>query len=64
MSLVVYGGEYPFVQTGDVSNCDGYVRSYTQTLKRTGLAISKMFPEGTMLITIAANIGFHRDSGV
>jgi len=25
-----YGGEYPFVQTGDVSNCDGYVRSYTQ----------------------------------
>ena len=53
-----YGGEYPFVQTGDVSNCDGHVRSYTQTLNADGLAISKMFPVGTILITIAANIGF------
>ncbi|MEY2907391.1 MAG: hypothetical protein RLZZ408_1862 [Verrucomicrobiota bacterium] len=53
-----YGGEYPFVQTGDVSNCDGYVRSYTQTLNEEGLAISKMFSAGTILITIAANIGF------
>lgn len=53
-----YGGEYPFVQTGDVSNCDGYVRTYTQTLNEDGLAISKMFPSGTILITIAANIGF------
>ncbi|MDA1277461.1 MAG: restriction endonuclease subunit S [Verrucomicrobia bacterium] len=53
-----YGGEYPFVQTGDVSNCDGHVRSYTQTLNEAGLAISKMFPAGTILITIAANIGF------
>ena len=53
-----YGGAYPFVQTGDVSNCDGYVRSYTQTLNEEGLAISKMFPAGTILITIAANIGF------
>ncbi|HWR20444.1 MAG TPA: restriction endonuclease subunit S [Verrucomicrobiae bacterium] len=53
-----YGGEYPFVQTGDVSNCDGYVRNYTQTLNEDGLAISKMFPAGTILITIAANIGF------
>ncbi|MFH0725097.1 MAG: restriction endonuclease subunit S [Pseudomonadota bacterium] len=53
-----YGGKYPFVQTGDVSNCDGYVRSYTQTLNEDGLAISKMFPAGTILITIAANIGF------
>lgn len=53
-----YGGEYPFVQTGDVSNCDGYVRTYTQTLNEDGIAISKMFPAGTILITIAANIGF------
>jgi type I restriction enzyme S subunit len=53
-----YGGEHPFVQTGDVSNCDGHIRSYTQTLNDAGLAISKMFPAGTILITIAANIGF------
>ena len=53
-----YGGAYPFVQTGDVSNCDGHVRSYSQTLNEEGLAISKMFSAGTILITIAANIGF------
>jgi N-6 DNA Methylase len=27
-----YGGEIPFVQTGDVSRCDGRIRRYTQTL--------------------------------
>lgn len=53
-----YGGEYPFVQTGDVANCDGLIRTFTQTLNEDGLAISKMFPAGTILITIAANIGF------
>lgn len=53
-----YAGGYHFVRTGDVSNCDGYVRSYTQTLNEDGLAISKAFPAGTILITIAANIGF------
>lgn len=53
-----YGGQYPFVQTGDVSNCDGIIRTFSQTLNEDGLAISKMFPAGTILITIAANIGF------
>ena len=53
-----YGGVYPFVQTGDVANCDGYIRSHVQTLNDEGLAISKMFRRGTILITIAANIGF------
>lgn len=53
-----YGGEYPFVQTGDVANCDGIIRTHTQTLNEDGLAISKMFLAGTILITIAANIGF------
>ncbi len=53
-----YGGGIPFVQTGDVSRCDGRIRHYTQTLNERGLAISKMFPRGTILITIAANIGY------
>lgn len=53
-----YGGNIPFVQTGDVSRCDGRIRSYTQTLNERGLAISRMFPRGTILITIAANIGY------
>jgi type I restriction enzyme, S subunit len=53
-----YGGSTPFVQTGDVSNCDGRIRSYTQSLNKDGVEISKIFPAGTILITIAANIGF------
>jgi type I restriction enzyme, S subunit len=53
-----YGGDIPFVQTGDVSKCDGRVRSHTQTLNERGLAISRLFPRGTILITIAANIGY------
>lgn len=59
-----YGGVYPFVQTGDVSNCDGHVRSYTQTLNEDGLAISKLFQAGTILITICCEHRVHGDSGV
>ena len=51
-----YGGEIPFIQTGDVSNSGGRIRTYKQTLNREGLRISKMFPKGTICITIAANI--------
>lgn len=53
-----YGGQTPFVQTGDVSSCDGRIREFSQTLNEEGLLISKLFPAGTILITIAANIGF------
>jgi type I restriction enzyme S subunit len=53
-----YGGSTPFVQTGDVSNCDGKIRTFSQTLNEEGVGISKIFPSGTILITIAANIGF------
>lgn len=53
-----YGGQTPFVQTGDVSSCDGRIREFSQTLNEEGLLISKVFPSGTILITIAANIGF------
>ena len=47
----------PFVQTGDVANSGLLLRSYTQTLNEKGLRVSKVFPEGTILMTIAANIG-------
>lgn len=53
-----YGGHIPFVQTGDVSGCDGHIRAYSQTLNEEGLLVSKVFPAKTILITIAANIGF------
>ena len=53
-----YGGNTPFVQTGDVVRSDGHIRRYSQSLNDDGVAISKVFPKDTILITIAANIGF------
>ena len=55
---IYYGGDIPFVQTGDVVNSNGLVDSYTQTLNKKGLLVSKLFSAGTILITIAANIGY------
>ena len=53
-----YGGEYPFIQTGDVTARTGrIVCSYIQTLSKHGVQVSKRFPSGTIAITIAANIG-------
>lgn len=52
-----FGGEYPFVQTGDVSNSAIRLTGHSQTLNDSGLAVSKIFPADTILMTIAANIG-------
>lgn len=52
-----YGGNYPFVQTGDIAKSNGKIITYTQTLNELGLSVSKLFPKGTIVITIAANIG-------
>ena len=51
------GGAYPLIQTGDVANCDGYISRFTSTYSEVGLRQSKMWPRGTLCITIAANIG-------
>jgi type I restriction enzyme S subunit len=52
-----YGGEFPFIQTGDVTSRIGRtVTSFTQTLNKKGTQVSKEFPAGTIAITIAANI--------
>ena len=52
----LYGGKYPFVQTGDIRGASLYLDSYTQTYSEKGLAQSKLWDEGTLCITIAANI--------
>ena len=52
-----YGGDIPFIQTSDVVRSVGVIRSHSQTLNESGLSISKLFPTGTVVITIAANIG-------
>ena len=52
----LYGGPYPFVQTGDVKRAGLYLRDFAQTYSEAGLAQSKLWPVGTLCITIAANI--------
>jgi type I restriction enzyme, S subunit len=52
----LYGGKYPFVQTGDIRNSDHILTNYSQTYNNTGLAQSKLWKKGTVCITIAANI--------
>ncbi|MEX5280377.1 MAG: restriction endonuclease subunit S [Nitrospiraceae bacterium] len=52
-----YGGQYPFIQTGDVAFAGGRtLKSYAQSLNELGLSVSKLFPPGTIMVTIAANI--------
>lgn len=52
----LFGGNYPFLQTGVVRQSNGRVRKYDQTYNDVGLAQSKLWPAGTICITIAANI--------
>lgn len=52
-----FGGQIPFVQTGDVRSSDGWIVRFSSTLNDRGAAVSKIFPKGTLLMTIAANIG-------
>ncbi|UZE97639.1 restriction endonuclease subunit S [Alkalimarinus alittae] len=49
-------GNIPLVQTGDVSRANGVIETYTALYNKTGLAQSRLWPKGTMCITIAANI--------
>jgi len=52
-----YGGNYPFIQTGDIENSDGYIRNFSQTLNEKGISVSKLFAKDVIVITIAATIG-------
>lgn len=52
----LYGGPFPFIQTGDVKHAGLYITKYQQTYSEAGLAQSKLWPAGTLCITIAANI--------
>ena len=53
----LYHGDFPFIQTGEVTNSDKYIEGYKQTLNERGYAVSQEFPAGTLVMTIAANIG-------
>ena len=52
-----YDGDYPFIQTGDVTGARRFITEFKQTLNDQGAAVSKEFPRGTLVMTIAANIG-------
>lgn len=53
----LYDGNYPFIQTSEVSQANMYIRNYQQTLNEDGVKVSKEFKKDTILMTIAANIG-------
>ena len=52
----LFGGQYPFIQTKEVRAAGRIIREYSQTYSERGLEQSKLWPEGTLCITIAANI--------
>jgi len=52
----LYGGKYPFFQTGDIKAANLHLTEYSQTYSEKGLAQSKLWQPGTLCITIAANI--------
>ncbi len=52
-----FGGDHPWIQIAEIESSRKYVRHWTQTLNDEGLAISRKFPKGTLLISIAATIG-------
>jgi len=52
-----YGGKFPFIQTGDINQVGGVIKKYFQTLNEEGFKISKLFKKGTIVISIAGNIG-------
>ena len=55
-AAILYGGSYPFFQTGDIKAANFYLTEFTQTYSEEGLAQSKLWKPGTLCITIAANI--------
>jgi type I restriction enzyme S subunit len=52
----LFGSEYPFIQTGEVANSNGRIQLAKNFYSEFGLAQSRLFPRGTLCITIAANI--------
>ena len=52
----LYGGDIPFIQTGDIRNASHIITEYSQSYSELGLKQSKLWPKDTLCITIAANI--------
>jgi type I restriction enzyme, S subunit len=60
-----YGGAFPFIQTGDISNSSGYLTLWNQTLNEKGIKVSRSFPPRTVVIAIVgATLGITSILGV
>ena len=53
---MLYGGDFPFIQTGEVARASGWIQHHSKTYNHLGLNQSRLWPKGTLCITIAANI--------
>jgi len=52
-----FGGTHPWIQIGEIESANKYIKKWSITLNDEGLAISRKFPKGTVLVSIAATIG-------
>lgn len=52
-----FGGDHPWIQIAEIESSGKYIKKWTETLNEQGLAISRKFKKGTLLISIAATIG-------
>ena len=52
-----FGGDHPWIQIAEIESSGKYIQKWTQTLNDEGLSISRKFPKGTLLVSIAATIG-------
>ncbi len=58
----LYGGDFPFVQTGDIAQANHFITDFKQTYSDAGLAQSKLWPRDTVCVAIVgATIG---ESGI
>lgn len=55
-TILYRDGTYPLIQTGDVARSGGLITSCSASYNDVGLAQSRMWPKGTLCLTIAANI--------
>ncbi len=55
-AILFEDGKYPFIQTGDVKAAKRDITTYSKMYGEFGLRQSKLWPKGTLCVTIAANI--------
>jgi len=50
-----FNGKFPFIQTGDIANSNYRLSNFTQTLNEKGIAVSKKFKVGDIVIAIVGS---------